>query len=234
MEIKVSKEIFEKYPEIEIGVVVAKNIDNTKDGSEIQKMMRDVEGVARENINSESILEVPSIAKWREIYKSFGAKPSKTRNSVEALVRRVIRGDEIYKINPLVDIYNMISVKHLVTVGGEDADQIEGDLQLDFAKGDEEFIPLGSEESDSPWEGEVVYKDDAGIICRCWNYRESDRTKLAKGTKNAVIVIENNLPNRNEEFSKALEELKMLVEKFCNAECEVKVLSKDDMAEEMK
>jgi len=231
MEIKITEQIFEKWPEVEIGVVVAKNINNANYNGEIQELMREIEAGAREKFDIETILEIPAVAKWREIYKSFGAKPSKFRNSVEALMRRVLRGDEIYKINPLVDIYNMISVKHVMTVGGEDMSAIEGDLILDFAKGDEEFVALGASESESPWEGEVVYKDDKGVVCRCWNYREADRTKLTGDTKKAVIVIENNLSERKEEFGKALDELKGLLEKYCGAECEIKILNKDNISE---
>lgn len=231
MEIRITEQIFEKYPETEIGVIVAKNIDNKNYNEDVSKMMRDVEIQTRDKFDIEDILEVPAIAKWREIYKSFGAKPSKYRNSVEALMRRVLRGDEIYKINSLVDIYNMISVKYVMTVGGEDVSAIEGDLVLDFAKGDEEFIPLGSRESESPKEGEVVYKDDKDVICRCWNYREADRTKLTENTKKAVIVIENNLADRSGEFKDALNELKELLEKYCGAECEVKILNKDNASE---
>jgi DNA/RNA-binding domain of Phe-tRNA-synthetase-like protein len=230
MEIKIAGQIFEKYPEVEIGVVVAKNVDNGNYDEEIQKLMREVEKETRGKFDIDDILEVPAVAKWREIYKSFGAKPSKFRNSVEALMRRVLRGDEIYKINPLVDIYNMISVKYVMTVGGEDVDAIEGDLVLDFAKGDEEFVALGASESESPWEGEVVYKDDKGVVCRCWNYREAERTKLSEGTKEAVIVVENNLPERSGEFREALDELKGLLERYCGAECEVKILNKENVS----
>ena len=233
MKVKIADRISEKYPELKIGVVVARGIDNSKKSEEIQKRVREIEAKTREEITPEEIVEIPVIARWREIYKSFGAKPGKFRNSVEALVKRVVRGDEIYKINALVDIYNLISVKHVMTVGGEDLEKIEGDLILDFAKGNEEFIPLGSKENDSPWEGEVVYKDNKGVICRCWNWREAERTKLTKNTKNAVVVIENPLPGQEDKLKSALEELKELIEKYCGGECEIKILNKENLEVEI-
>jgi len=233
MKLKISDEIFERYPEIEIGIVIARNIQNGKSPKDLIDKMGDVESEARSKIDKERILEIPTIEKWREIYKSFGAKPSKFKNSVEALTKRVLRGDEIYQINTLVDIYNLISLKYIMTVGGEDLEKIEGNLQLDFAGGDEEFIPLGSSEIENPKEGEVIYFDEKGVICRCWNYREADRTKLTENTKNAVIVIENNLPERKEEHLNALEEMKGLIEKFCNARVEIKVLNKENPSEEI-
>jgi len=229
MKFKISKEILEKYPELEVGVVICNNLDNSKNNKEIQKLIRDIEKETRDKINPEEVTEIPTIAKWREIYKSFGAKPNKYRNSVEALLKRVLGGNEIYEINSLVDIYNYISVKYIMTVGGEDIDKIEGDLVLDFAKGNEEFITLGGDENDSPKEGEVVYKDNKGVICRRWNWREADRTKLTEETKNAIVVIENLIPEDKRKHKNALEELKLLIEKYCNGSCEIKILNKEDL-----
>ncbi len=233
MMMKIAEKIFEKYPEFEVGVIIARDLDNSKYNEEIQGLIRGIEKETREKIDPEEVTQNPTIAKWREIYKSFGAKPSDYRNSVEALIKRVLK-TELYKINPLVDLYNYISIKYIMTAGGEDIDKIEGDLILDFANGDEEFIPLGEEENKSPWEGEVVYKDDKGAICRCWNWREGDRTKLTEDTKNAVLVIENIIPEDNEKLKEALEELKSLIEKYCGAKCETHILNKENSEVDLK
>jgi len=234
MKLKISKEILEKYPELEIGVVICKNLNNSKDSGEIQRLLRKIEENVKDKTNTEEVTEIPTIAKWREVYKSFGAKPSKYRNSVEALLKRVVNGNEIYKINCLVDSYNLISLKYTMAVGGEDMDKIEGDLSLDFAKGSEEFVALGDNENDPPKEGEVVYKDEGGVVCRRWNWREADRTKLTKETKNAIIVIENLIPENKDKFKQALNELKEMIEKFCEGNCETKILNEEHPGEELK
>jgi len=225
MKIKISEKISEKYPELKVGVLVVKAIDNSKYNAEIQKLTKNLVEEKRQQIDPEKVTEIPTIAKWREIYRDFGAKPSKYRNSIEALIKRILKSD-LYKINQLVDIYNYISIKHTMTVGGEDTDKIQGDLVLDFATGNEEFIPLGEDENQSPWKGEVVYKDDKGTICRCWNYREADRTKLTEQTKNAVIVIESVLPETDKDLDNALNELKELIEKYCGGESKIFTLDK--------
>lgn len=226
MEIKINEKILEKYPELRIGIILARNLDNRNYNEEIQEMIREIEKKTRGTIDPEKVTEIPAISKWRHVYKEFGAKPNDYRNSVEALIKRTLK-TELYRINLLVDIYNYISIKHIMTVGRENKDMIKGDLVLDFANGNEEFIPLGEQENKPPWEGEIVYKDNKGIICRCWNWREGDRTKLTEDTKNAIIVIENLLPERNEDLEDGLEELKKLVEKYCNADCEIKTLDKE-------
>jgi len=232
MKIKISSKVTEKYPELEVGVVVVKNLDNKKDSPEIQQLFRQAEKEIRKKVDSERISEMPVIAKWRQAYKSFGAKPRYFRSSVESLVRRVLK-KELPAINPIVDIYNYISIKYLMTVGGEDVDKIEGDLILDFSNGQEEFVAIGSIENEPPMEGEIVYKDDKGVICRCWNWREGDRTKLTEETKDAVVVIENLDSDESQKLNEALEETKVLLEKYCGASCEIAILNKDNLEKEI-
>lgn len=224
MKIIISPKIFEKYPTFELGVITAENINNQDYNQEIQDLLRLAEKELRAKINPEKISEIKEIKKWRETYSSFGAKPSDYRSSVESLTRRALKKD-LPKINPLVDIYNYISIKYLLTVGGEDLSQVKGDIKLDFAEGNEEFIPLGENKKEFPWKGEVVYKDSMGTICRCWNWREGDRTKLTEKTNKAVIVIENLIPEDKEKLSSALKETKELMEKFCNAKCKVEIMN---------
>jgi len=227
MDFKISEDILEKYPDLRVGVLILRGIDNRRENSEIQDLIRELVEEKRKQTDSDTISEIPIIARWREVYKSFGAKPSDYRNSAEALLKRILRKD-LYKINPLVDIYNYLSIKYTLTVGGEDLDKMKGDLVLDFANGDESFIPLGEKENSSPWKGEVVYKDDNGVVCRCWNWREGDRTKLTEGTKNAVVVVENIIPEDNDKLDEALEELKQLILKYCGGKVDTKMLDKDN------
>ena len=109
---------------------------------------------------------------------------------LEAMLKRVSRGDHIGNINPLVDIYNVISLKYGLPVGGEDMDKFDGDIRLTIADGSEDFVTLGSDRSEPPYPGEVIYKDSAGAICRCFNWRESVRTMLTDDTANAFMCIE--------------------------------------------
>lgn len=94
----------------------------------------------------------------------------------------------------------------------EDIDKFDGDIRLTKAVGDEDFITLGSEKSEPPYEGEIIYKDNAGAICRCWNWRESVRTMLTEKTKNAFICIELVDDKRLNDLENALKDLAKLVE----------------------
>lgn len=143
---------------------------------------------------------------WREAFKKFKTKKG-ARSSIEALLKRVHSGNHLGTINPLVDIYNSISLRYALPCGGEDIDTFAGDIRLTKAVGNEDFITLGSDKSEPPYEGEIVYKDNDGAICRCWNWRESVRTMLTENTKNAFLCIELVDERRLKEFENALADL---------------------------
>ena len=129
------------------------------------------------------------------------------RASLDAMARRIAKGEDIGSINPAVDLYNSISLQYRFTCGGENLERIRGDMVLGFAKGTEFFVPLGEQEESPPREGELVYRDDAGVVVRSWVWRESDRTKVDEDTRDVLLYMENINPGRHEEFLQALDAL---------------------------
>jgi len=230
MRFQIAQTIFELFPQLQIAIAVFSDIDNSEAHPEITAFLHQQEKALK-------ILDPPSahpkIAAWREAYRTFGAKPSDYHSSVEALAKRVAKGDPLPVINPLVDSYNAISLKYLVPVGGEDLDKIEGDILLTRATGDEEFIALGEMENRSPKVGEVVYKDDRGVICRRFNWREADRTKFTAQTKNALVVMECLPPTSGEEIEAAINELAELVQKCCSGTYKTAILNKTNLLFEL-
>lgn len=143
---------------------------------------------------------------WRDSFKKFKTKKG-ARASIEALLKRIYNGNHLGTINPLVDIYNSISLSYALPCGGEDIDKFVGDIRLTKAVGNENFITLWSNESAQPYEGEIVYEDDKGTICRCLNWRESVRTMLTENTKNEILCMEFVDNERIKDLKNALEEL---------------------------
>ncbi|MFI9803877.1 B3/4 domain-containing protein [Streptomyces sp. NPDC052301] len=160
--------------------------------------------------------EDPHMAAWRETYTAFGAKPSRTRNSAEALAKRALSDAGLPRINLLVDLYNAVSVAHLVPVGGEDLDRIQGGMRLVRATGEEDFVTVagGAEVVEHPEAGEVVWCDDAGVTCRRWNWRQGPRTRLTEETVSGVFLLETLAPMPVAEAETAGAELAELVQKF--------------------
>ncbi len=225
MKFLVSNQIFEKYSEAVIGVVVAKNMDNNGENEEINQLLREEENKIKNDFDLDNLAQNPFIQNWRKAYKLFG---SDDRCSSESLIRVVLKGNQIRHINKLVDIYNYISLKYRTPVGGEDLDKVEGDVWLKFADGSEKFVILGGTEIESPEKGEVVYADDKEVICRKWNWRESDNTKLTEQTKNALLVLEALPPIKEQIVKTAVKEFSELVSKYCNAQTVVFVLGTEN------
>ncbi|MBU6389645.1 hypothetical protein KGQ71_03980, partial [Patescibacteria group bacterium] len=201
-----------RFPNTVLGVIVAKGIDNTGKNDEVTRLLQEVEAETIKRFDGKPISEDPTIQSWRQAYRSFGARDYCA--SIEALVKRMVKGKGVWQINKLVDLYNYISLKYVLPVGGEDINKIEGNLILKEAEGDERFIALGSEENDPPLSGEPIYRDDHDVICRRWNWREAEKTKLTEETRDAILVIEGLQPEERARIESALQEFATLIEKY--------------------
>lgn len=220
----IEDDFWELFPNAKIGIITCNGIDNTvKDENQYKDMISQGEKEALNHLPNEEFSSNEVIKVWRDAFKKFKTKKG-ARSSIEALLKRVSTGKGLGTINPLVDIYNSISLKYAMPCGGEDMDKFIGDIRLTKATGDESFITLGSDKSEPPYEGEIVYKDDEGAICRCWNWRESVRTMLTEDTKNAFLCIELVDEKREKEFENALKELSQLVEKNLGGKSEISIL----------
>jgi lysyl-tRNA synthetase class 2 len=225
MRFKVSPSIFHDFKGTTIGVVVAHDIKNSVDNHEVKALLNKVQEEVRSKLNPQTIEEHPHISSWIDAYKKFGAKPKKHIPSVLNLVQRVFKGP-LPSINTLVDLYNVISLKYLLPAGGEDLATIKGDIQLTIA-GDNEFPVklLGEKEERAPEKGEVFYKDENGAICRRWNWKEADRTKLTPNTHDAFLVLEALDQVKPEIVEKAMNELATLIEKYCGGKVSVALIT---------
>lgn len=186
---RVEPSFWSLFPDARIGVIVVRGVDNTRNAAACAALLADAVAGAARTVGEAEMATHPAIAPWREAYRAFGIKPAKQRSSIENLLRSAVAGN-VRSINPLVDLYNTVSLRHLLPCGGEDLDAIAGDIRLTRAAGGEQFVPLGSAEPQPPQPGEVIYRDDAGVICRAWNWREAERTKLTERTTDAFLCIE--------------------------------------------
>jgi DNA/RNA-binding domain of Phe-tRNA-synthetase-like protein len=226
-EFRIDPRIFERFPDVLVGVLVVHGLDNHNIAPEnVEQLQLAAQQLQAQLAASTPISEHPHIAPWREAYRLFGAKPKKYPSSIENLMTRIAKGSPPMSINKLVDIYNLVSISHLVPAGGEDLDRIQGDVVLTFASEDEaEVVLLGESEARAPHAGEVIYRDDIGAICRRWNWKEADRTKLNEATTNAVLVIEALPPVTYDELQAAVDELVALIRQHCGGELRSQILT---------
>lgn len=212
--------IFDQFPDLQLVALVARGLDNATVSKEITVLQEHEQFFTHGIFSTESISSHPHIAAWRKAYSMFGAG-SHYRSSIEALVRRTIKSDALPTINTLVDLYNTVSLKYLVPIGGKGLDAVKGDIHLLYATGNESFVPLGTDENDVPEAREIIYADDAGYLCRRFNWREADRTKLTEYTENALLTVEGLLPVGEIEVKEAANALQALIKRFCGGTSEL-------------
>lgn len=228
----IKDDFWELFPQAEIAIVLAKGIDNTEDSAEpirpdMIEMLEESNETAKKFIVKDPLSENPAVSVWREAYRKFKTKKG-ARCSIEALLKRVQKGKEVGMINPLVDIYNTVSLTYGLPCGGEDIDTFQGNLLLTKASGEELFLALGDEEYDNALPGEIIYKDDEGAVCRCWNWRDGQRTMLTEDTKNAFLIIESVDPERSDDLKSAAQMLADLTVKFLGGKTEIQYLNAEN------
>ena len=186
----IDPQVWSLRPDYRVLVMAVQDIEPGPSDATSEGFLRGAEDAARAILADTPIEEIPHVASWREAYRAFGAKPQRTRNSLEALLRRVDSG--LPRINRLTDLYNAISVVHRIPLGGEDLDGYVGSPRLIRATGEEPFdtTAAGASVTENPEPGEVVWCDDAGVTCRLWNWRQTRRTALREDTTSAVFILD--------------------------------------------
>ncbi|MDQ1021431.1 B3/B4 domain-containing protein [Streptomyces afghaniensis] len=155
----------------------------------------------------------PRIEAWHTAYRSFGTNPRRVRPSVDALGRRLAKKGTLPRINPAVDSYNAVSVRHGLPAGAFDLSRVDGDVAIRHADGTESFTPLGEPDTvEHPEPGEIVYADATGVLTRHWNHRDAHRTRVTEDSTHVAFVLETLHAARDGDLLKAAaEELRGLL-----------------------
>ena len=210
------------FPDAAIGVLTVKDINEAaqlspEQAAEVEAILKSANASALSHLDQGIALsQNRPVAVWREAYQKFPTKKG-ARCSIEALLKRVSKGEPVGTIAPTVDITNAISLKYALPIGAEDMDAFHGDLHLGVMAGGEDFTPIGSDEPDPPRPGELAYYDADGVVCRCWNWRDGKRTAVKDATTSEFIAMECVDPQRIDALNAALDELAGLLEKYTGA-----------------
>ncbi len=220
----IEESIFTQFPDFKRGIIIVSDIDN-KPNNDVIKTLLDNEII---NKTGSNCVEHEYVKVWSEAHIKFGSNPNKFPPSIKSLLKRIQSGGGFPFINSVVALFNYISIKYLIPCGGDDINKIEGNLCLGFSKGNEKFVPLGGTEQENPTAGEVIYFDDKtlNVMCRRWNWRNGDFTKITENTKQLVINIDGigNVPRSL--IESARDELAILLIEQCNAQLKTGFLDK--------
>lgn len=228
MDIKISAEVFSKFPLYRRGVVIAHGISNGASPDELIASLRDAENMLCLQLTPENIITHPRIVSWREAYRSLGVKPSEFRPSMEALVRRVLKKDPLPAISRIVDLGNLVSIQNLVPIGAHAIDLLTADMDLRPATGDEIFEPFGTDIVEHPNPSEIIFAEGNTVLTRRWTWRQSKHTLILPETTAVEFNVDALPPVSDQEVERICNEVAALVQKYCGGNVSHGILSKDN------
>ena len=187
----VDAEVLDLRPDYRALLLTADGLGGGESDATSERILTAAQGIARRLLAGQPPQQLPHLSAWRDAYRAFGAKPQRTRPSVEALLRR-LDPHGLPRIDRITDVYNAVSIAHLLPIGGEDRAAYAGPPRLVRAEGSEPFDTTagGAPVVEHPEAGEVVWRDDAGVTCRRWNWRQCSRTRITTDTTSAVFILD--------------------------------------------
>jgi DNA/RNA-binding domain of Phe-tRNA-synthetase-like protein len=226
--------IFEMFPGYCRGVVLAFDIKIADSPPDLVSMLREAEKALHNKINSDDPASHPRINSWREAYRLFGAKPAKFRSSIEGMVRRVLNGNELPTINTVVDIGNILSLRHIITAGAHAIDVVKGDISLRRATGEESFTPFGTDITEQTEPGEIIFTEGNNCLTRRWSWRQAEHTSMKSSTTAFEMNIDGLPPVTRDETERICIEAVDLIKRFCGGRVGYKILDTDNPKMELK
>jgi DNA/RNA-binding domain of Phe-tRNA-synthetase-like protein len=215
MKFKIYNEVFEKLPDLCFGVVVGNRINNKQNIPEIYALMKNEMSKVKNKLKDINLKEYPEIMPYRDAFTKLDINPNRFMSSVEAMVKRVSKGNLLPSINPVVDLGNSISLKYILPMGAHDLDALEGEIAVRFSREGDVFIPLGEDVAEVLNGGELVYADSKRIRTRRWIWRQSDIGKIDENSTNIFFPIDGFQANK-EKVIKAAGELEILLTRYFN------------------
>jgi DNA/RNA-binding domain of Phe-tRNA-synthetase-like protein len=191
MQLIVHPDIFDRFPGLRLAVAVATSIDNRTPRPDLlaawHRAWAEAGAQAAPYGNAQSH---PRVTPWGERFRAMGISRKEFPSSIEALLRRALKGGEPFSINPLVDFYNTISLRYTVPAGGFDLDHIAGPIELRLTRQGDHFTALGTDTAEPVPPGEVAYTDGSTVLTRHFVWRQSCDAALTPDTRSLFLVSE--------------------------------------------
>lgn len=207
----VEETVFEALPDMCVGVVAARGVDNSGENAAVAALLDKAIALAEQRFAGKKVKEEPAIQPYREAFRALGINPNKYMCSIEALFTRIAKGKGMPHINPLVDLNNAVSLSHTLPMGTHDLGLSQEDIVLRYARPGDSFLPFGAEEEEQPEAGEVVYAVGSQVRTRRWTWRQSEHGKIDAGTRDVFFPIDGFLGFNDKEVQAAAEELERLL-----------------------
>lgn len=207
--------VLTRFPALRAGIIELSGAHNGPSPGALIEQFADEQALAALQLDGVALAEVASIAAWRRTFSAFGVSPTRYRNAAEALLRRVQKKGGVPSVSLLVDLGNLVSIRHRLPLAVIDADRVAGAVTVREATGTERFDDLGGTDADRPEPGEIVMVDDDGeVVTRRWCWRQSTRSGVSEPTTRLLIAVEGHHDGAAADVATALHSFAELFDRY--------------------
>jgi DNA/RNA-binding domain of Phe-tRNA-synthetase-like protein len=208
-------DILTRYPALVGGVILAQGLTNGPTPDALRAEYEAEQQATLARIGKKPLSEIESLSAWRGAFRAFGIDPTQYRSAAEALLRRLTKQGNIPSINALVDIGNLVSIRHALPVAVLDTRHVQGAITVHFADGSERYTPLGEAVVEHPEPGEVIFSDETKlVVARRWCWRQSDQSAARAETTDVIITVEAHHATGRHDVQAAVDELVSLLGRY--------------------
>jgi len=188
MSVTISEEVRRAFPNLHVLTSSIENVIVEKSNSELEEFKRESLQEIQDAYDLENLKDRPILRAYRDFFWKLGVDPTKTRPAAEALIRRLLRGKPLPRINTLVDAYNLASIKTEIAIAAFDSDKIRGELTMRYAETGEEFLGIGMKTPLRLNGREIVISDEEKLLA-VYPYRDAEDTKVTEATRNVLLLF---------------------------------------------
>jgi len=203
--------ILDRFPGVVGGIIHATGVTNGPPPDGLADEFTATQATVRSQIGATPLSEMPALAAWRRVFRAFGVDPTQYRSAAEGLLRRLTKQGELPSIGTLVDLANLMSIRHALPVAVFDRRMISGTTVVRFARGDERWSDLGSSKTDRQAPGEVIFADEEDVVAaRRWCWRQSAASAASDDTSEILVTVEGHHDGAADDVPRALDDLERL------------------------
>ena len=204
--------IIEAFPAVVGGVIHASGVTNGPSPAALADAFRGEQATVGRWLADRPLSELPTLAAWRRVFRSFGVDPTQYRSAAEALLRRLTKQGELPAVGTLVDVANLVSIRSALPVAVFDQRAMSGGTTVRFARGHERWADLGASATEHPAIGEVIFADEANqVSARRWCWRQSAQSAAREDTTEILVTVEGHHATAADDVVSALDDLELLL-----------------------
>jgi len=228
MKYTIAPEVFKLNPHLHFGVLVGTDMINSPSTPDDTSRLRAAENHVRKVIPVEDLRNQPNVSGYRTTMEKAGINPNKYAASIEAMLKRVLKGAALPDINSMVDLCNAISLETQISLGGHDLRDMPEDLAVRFTTGIEKFLPFGATEYEDVEANELVFTSGNIVQTRKWVWRQSELGKMNLDTNHVFFQLVGFESDPDGPFIQAVNGIETLIEKRFGGKSKKFIVTRDN------